>query len=149
MALLAVVFLSLLCAVRGLDLHVVEPSGFMKLSSCGQSALYGVQAASDYDRNPLLVHLAGSRYGEWVGLACFVSPLLHPPPSPDIGYAYGYLLNEQISDAYRALLQSLLGDKWYDEVRGRGWSSAVPGLSRVQCGRVIWRRSLFSPAGSH
>lgn len=72
MALFAVGFLSLICAVRGLDLKVVEPSGFVKLSSWGQSALYRVQAASDYDDNPLLLHLVGARYGEWVGLHSFL-----------------------------------------------------------------------------
>ena len=34
----------------------------------------------------------------------------------DIGYAYGNLLSEEISYAYNALLKTLIGDKWYDEV---------------------------------
>ena len=39
---------------------------------------------------------------------------------PDIGYAYGYLLADEIAENYQSLLKSLLGDKWYDEVSGRG-----------------------------
>ena len=34
----------------------------------------------------------------------------------DIGYAYGYLLADEIAENYHSLLESVLGDKWYDEV---------------------------------
>ena len=37
-------------------------------------------------------------------------------PLTDIGYAYGYLLADEIAENYQSLLKSLLGDKWYDEV---------------------------------
>ena len=36
---------------------------------------------------------------------------------PDIGYGYGYLLAREVAENYQALMKSLLGDKWYDEVR--------------------------------
>ena len=35
----------------------------------------------------------------------------------EIGYSYGYLLANEIREAYVTLLSSLVGDKWYDKVR--------------------------------
>ena len=34
----------------------------------------------------------------------------------EIGYSYGYLLADEIRINYHALLHSLIGDKWYDQV---------------------------------
>ena len=40
----------------------------------------------------------------------------------DIGYGYGYLLADEIEAAYWSLMESLLGDKFYDKV---GYSIVV------------------------
>ena len=39
----------------------------------------------------------------------------------DIGYGYGYLLANEVSENYWSLLKSILGDKWYDEVSMQGF----------------------------
>ena len=54
-------------AVAALPLNVSTASGFTKLRSWSNCTLYRVQAASDYEYAPLLVHLTGSRYGEETG----------------------------------------------------------------------------------
>lgn len=47
-----------------LQLDVADVEGFTKLRSWGKSALYQVQAQTNYESNPYLIHLVGSRYGE-------------------------------------------------------------------------------------
>ena len=81
---------------------------------------------ASYETNPLLIHLVGSRYGRnvlgnmhwgnvlgWAGLLSAIEVLLL---LADVGYAYGFLLSEQIDEAYHSLLYALIGDKWYDQV---------------------------------
>ena len=49
-----------------LPLDVVTPSGYTKLRSWANCSLYRIEAETTYDYAPLLIHLPGSRYGEWL-----------------------------------------------------------------------------------
>ena len=44
--------------------NVGEVKGYVKLNSWGNSSLYQLLTDSNYETEPLLVHLVGSRYGE-------------------------------------------------------------------------------------
>ena len=46
-----------------LPVKVSDVSGFTKLRSWKQSTLYRIESDADYDTNPLLLQLVGSRYG--------------------------------------------------------------------------------------
>lgn len=35
----------------------------------------------------------------------------------EMGYSYGHMLANEISEVYNSLVHSLIGDKWYNEVR--------------------------------
>lgn len=49
--------------VDALQPNVAEVQGYTRLRSCKNSTLYQIQASTDYDTNPYLIHLVGSRYG--------------------------------------------------------------------------------------
>ena len=49
----------------GLEVSVSDVKGYTRLSACKNSTLYRVEAKSDYETAPLLIHLVGSRYGEF------------------------------------------------------------------------------------
>lgn len=54
-----------LCSAR-LPLDVATPTGYTQLRKWGQSSLYRIEAdSSNYEHAPLLIHLTGSRYGEY------------------------------------------------------------------------------------
>lgn len=53
-----------LCSAS-LPLDVSTPTGYTQLRKWGQSSLYRVEADSSYEHAPLLIHLTGSRYGEY------------------------------------------------------------------------------------
>ena len=58
-------FLLLLSARLGsaLQPNVSEVQGYTRLRSWKNSTLYEIQANTDYEFNPYLIHLVGSRYG--------------------------------------------------------------------------------------
>ena len=58
-----VVLLSLLASCCALSPSVSEPKGYTRLGAWKNSTLYRVEVDSDYESNPLLIHLTGSRYG--------------------------------------------------------------------------------------
>lgn len=60
----------LLLAAGGsaLQVSVAEVQNYTKLASWEKSSLYRVEANTDYETNPLLIHLVGSRYGEIAGI---------------------------------------------------------------------------------
>ncbi len=74
MALLKIALVVLLLSIwrcSSLSVNVSEVSGYTKLRSWKQSSLYRIELAeSDYESNPLLLQLVGSRYGACVQLAC-------------------------------------------------------------------------------
>ena len=51
-----------------LQVSVAEVQNYTKLASWEKSSLYRVEANTDYETNPLLIHLVGSRYGEIAGI---------------------------------------------------------------------------------
>ena len=51
-----------------LPLDIATPKGFTKLRTWERSSLYRVEADTNYGYAPLLVHLTGSRYREFVAL---------------------------------------------------------------------------------
>ena len=51
-------------ALDPLHPKVGEVKGYVKLNSWGNSSLYQLLTDSDYETEPLLAHLVGSRYGE-------------------------------------------------------------------------------------
>lgn len=56
---------------------VGEVKGYVKLSSWGNSSLYQLLTDSDYETEPLLAHLVGSRYGESFAHRSWTHELVH------------------------------------------------------------------------
>ena len=57
--------------------NVGEVKGYVKLSSWGNSSLYQLLTDSNYETEPLLVHLVGSRYGESLNYRLIEVQLIH------------------------------------------------------------------------
>ncbi len=67
-ALLSALLLLLAGWCSAIDVSISEVKGYTHLASYKNSTLYRVQpASSDYETNPLLLHLVGSRYGRCNG----------------------------------------------------------------------------------
>eukprot|EP00118_Oscarella_pearsei_P024914 m.307108 g.307108 ORF g.307108 m.307108 type:complete len:499 (+) comp41908_c0_seq1:30-1526(+) len=81
----------------GPKISVADVRDYTKVTSCGNSTLYQIVAneTTSYKIAPYLLELVGTRY--------------------DIGYAYGYLVADQIEKSYVTFLKSQLGSHWYDD----------------------------------
>lgn len=61
---LLLVVLALGRTCTSLGMNISEVSGYTKLRSWKQSTLYRIETDANYEVNPLLLQLVGSRYGE-------------------------------------------------------------------------------------
>ena len=60
---LSLACLLLTAVASALQPNVTDVLGYARLRSWNNSTLYEVQANTDYEFNPYLIHLVGSRYG--------------------------------------------------------------------------------------